>query len=104
MHTELIQDVVTLKGKLFYVQITFILVTYFFKYLETFALHPDQNLKQNFLVCNGTCLHNMTYIDGPAKGSIDLRRIKNVFQFPPAPDTIYRTEFGIQKMYNQNTE
>lgn len=41
----------------------------------------DWNLKQKFMGWNRACLHNMSLIDGPARGSIDLWRLKILFQF-----------------------
>ena len=73
-------------------------------------LHRHQNLKQSFVGWNRACLHSMSHIDGPAKGSIDLGRLKNVFQFARAliqyiglsfsPPNV----FDILQLYNENTE
>ena len=48
---------------------------------------------------------NMSHIDGPATGSIDQRRMKKCIPvLPLAPVTIYRTDFDILQIYNENTE
>lgn len=79
---------ITLNGKSFYSHIPSLLYDVWY----LLSLHVAQNFKWSFVGWNRGCLHNMSHIDGPAKGSIDQWKLKNLFQFPQ-PLIQYRTEF-----------